>query len=90
MTSRKSIKVVALTAIAMTATALAVALLDNNNFTNLYQKADATINVTTEHSLLLNEDWGYAGEATKVKRSNEDNDFTIAFFVFLFVYLLYL
>lgn len=79
MTSRKSIKVVALTAIAMTATALAVALLDNNNFTNLYQKADATINVTTEHSLLLNEDWGYAGEATKVKRSNEDNDFTIAF-----------
>ena len=79
MTSRKSIKVVAITAVSMIVTTLSVVTLNNSGFENLYQKADATVNVTTEHSLLLNEDWGYAGESTKVKRSNEDNDFTIAF-----------
>ena len=64
----------------LTSTALtAVAFAYGQNSSMLTKKAGAVVDVTTTHSLLLDESWGYSGEASKVKTSRDGNNFTINF-----------
>ena len=42
-------------------------------------KTNAVVDVSTTYSLILDESWGYNGEATKAKTSSRYNDFTIGF-----------